>query len=212
MRENSATVGETDGSIIAAIITTHTARNQPSAPRSVPGPSSIPRIRSTVDHHASAARPKSRATSPIRARAAASAGPRPDAEAVTWSGRPGELRGREPALPFVLDPERVDPRARRLGDVELGAHRVEDPRDPRRLLGFLAERHDVLDLEVDRVADPDAVPEPVVDDLDRSPLDPQVLADEPAERRHRAAELPAEDAEELLGLLVRCLLIDEHAE
>ena len=38
MREYSATVGETDGNIIAAIITSQTPRNQPSVPRSVPGP------------------------------------------------------------------------------------------------------------------------------------------------------------------------------
>ena len=45
MREYSATVGATDGNIIAAIITTHTPRNQPSVPSAVHGPSSMPRIR-----------------------------------------------------------------------------------------------------------------------------------------------------------------------
>ena len=42
MREYSATVGATDGNIIAAIITTQTPRNQPSVPRPVHGPSSMP--------------------------------------------------------------------------------------------------------------------------------------------------------------------------
>src|SRR5712691_3936784 len=44
----SSTIGATDGSIIAAIIVTQTPRYQPSPPRSVPGPVSIPRIRCTV--------------------------------------------------------------------------------------------------------------------------------------------------------------------
>ena len=44
MREYKATVGATDGNIIAAIITTQTPRNQLTAPRPVQGPLSIPRI------------------------------------------------------------------------------------------------------------------------------------------------------------------------
>ena len=54
MREYSATVGATDGNIIAAIITTQTPRNQPNVPRPVHGPSSMPRIWSTVHHQPSA--------------------------------------------------------------------------------------------------------------------------------------------------------------
>ena len=38
MREYSATVGATDGNIIAAIITTQVARNQPNVPSAGPGP------------------------------------------------------------------------------------------------------------------------------------------------------------------------------
>src|SRR5512143_3286774 len=79
MREYRATVGETDGNIIAAIITTQTPRNQPSVPRSAPGPWSIPLIRSTVDHQATAASANSSATRPRRVRAAAKAGRRPPA-------------------------------------------------------------------------------------------------------------------------------------
>jgi hypothetical protein len=41
-------IGTTEGSIIAAIIVTQTPRYQPSPPRSLPGPASMPRIRSTV--------------------------------------------------------------------------------------------------------------------------------------------------------------------
>ena len=74
MREYSATVGATDGNIIAAIITTQTPRNQPNAPREVQGPSSIPCIWPTVHHQPTAARAKSASTSPRRTRTAAKAG------------------------------------------------------------------------------------------------------------------------------------------
>jgi hypothetical protein len=77
MREYSATVGETEGNIIAAIITTQTPRNQPNEPRPVQGPLSIPRIWSPVHHHPSAARPNSSVTRPSRARTADIAGASP---------------------------------------------------------------------------------------------------------------------------------------
>src|SRR2546425_1756931 len=130
MREYKATAGETDGNIIAAIITTHTPRNQPSVPRSVHGPLSIPRMRSTVHSHPMPASKKSKATSPSRARAAAKArerSPRPRtcscADAIKRSGGPGELGGREAGLSLVLDPESVDARARRLGDRQVRSDR-----------------------------------------------------------------------------------------
>src|SRR3954468_11610515 len=123
MRAYSATVGATDGNIIAAIITTPTPRNQPNAPSSVPGPASIPPMRSAVDHHPIAARAKSAAIRPSRPRAALSAGaspaPCPPAAGSALalnSGGPRERRGREARFALVLDPERVDARARRLGD------------------------------------------------------------------------------------------------
>src|SRR5881396_1889732 len=77
MRAYRATVGDTDGNIIAAIITTQTPTNQPSVPRSVPGPPSIPRMRPAVDHQATAASANSNPTSAHRARAAPNAGARP---------------------------------------------------------------------------------------------------------------------------------------
>ena len=46
----SATVGATDGNIIAAIMTTHTLMNQPNVPRPVHGPLSMPRICWIVHH------------------------------------------------------------------------------------------------------------------------------------------------------------------
>ena len=50
-------MGAAEGSIIAAIIVTHRPRNQPSPPRSVPGPASIPRMRSRVTIQATSAPP-----------------------------------------------------------------------------------------------------------------------------------------------------------
>src|SRR5262245_49873413 len=84
--------------------------------------------------------------------------------------------------------------------------------DPHRFTRRDAERDNVLDLEVDHIADSDAVPEAVVDDLDRCPLDAEDLAYERRHAAHRAAHLPAEDADELVELLVRSALVDEDAE
>ena len=55
---------------------------------------------------------------------------------------------------------------------------MEDAGQPRRLARLDAERDDVLDLEVDGVADPDAVAQALLADLDRRALDAEVLADE----------------------------------
>ena len=77
IRAYSATVGATDGNIIAAIITTQTPRNQPNVPRAVHGPSSMPRIWSMVHHQPTAASAKRTSTSPRRTRTAAYAGRRP---------------------------------------------------------------------------------------------------------------------------------------
>src|SRR6516225_9863945 len=116
--------------------------------------------------------------SPRRTRAAANAGPRPAVSAepswvekLTRLGGPGELRLREAVLAFVLDAEGVDPRALRLCDDELRPKRVVHADEPHRLAGLHAEGHDVLDLEVDRIADLDAVPQSVLLHLDCRPLD-----------------------------------------
>ena len=63
---------------------------------------------------------------------------------------------------------------------------MEHPVEPNRLTGLDPERDDVLDLEVDRVPDTDAVPQAVVVHVDRGPLDPEHLTDQRRERRHRA--------------------------
>ena len=67
------------------------------------------------------------------------------------------------------------------------------PVEPRRLARLDPEGDDVLDLEVDRVSDADAVTQPFLDDLDRRPLDAEHLADERGQPGHRPALLPAED-------------------
>src|SRR2546423_7777249 len=134
MWEYNGTVGETGGNIIAAIITIQMPRNQPSVPRPVQEPSSMPRIWSTDHHHPIPATTKSKATSPSRARAAANAGARPPrwgmrscAEAIKRSGGPGELGRRESRLALVLDAEGVDAGACRLGDRQVRSDRVEHP-------------------------------------------------------------------------------------
>src|SRR5215211_6156085 len=48
IREYMRAIGRIEGNIIAAIITTQTPTNQPRSPRSVPGPASIPSMRSPV--------------------------------------------------------------------------------------------------------------------------------------------------------------------
>src|SRR3954447_3239792 len=74
IRAYRATVGETDGNIIAAIITIHTPRNQPKVPSAVQGPLSMPRIAPAVHHQPIAASANRTATIPRCARVAAYAG------------------------------------------------------------------------------------------------------------------------------------------
>src|SRR5919106_1790262 len=84
--------------------------------------------------------------------------------------------------------------------------------EPDRLARLDAEWDDVLDFEVDRLPDLDAVAQPVLHHLEGRPLDAEHLADEGLGRLHRAALLPAEDGAELLHLLVGGTFVDEHAE
>src|SRR3954466_15279794 len=208
MRAYNATVGETDGNIIAAIITTQAPGNQPAVPSAAQGPASIPAISPATHHQPSPASPKSTATSPSRARAAANAGSSPGSPAVrsemaiTSSGCPGEVGRRQPGLALVLDAEPADPRALRLGHRQVGADRVEHAVELDGLAVLLAERDDVVNLEVDGVADADVVGRAVDVEPDRDPLDADPLADERRQARHRAAELTREDGGELVSLLV----------
>src|SRR5579863_9622591 len=117
IREYKATVGATDGTIMAAIITTQIPRNQPTPPKALQGPLSMPRISCAVHHHPTPAPARSSATSPRRARIADGPAPTPglivDAPweatvVIVESGRPGELRGGQTGLALVGDPEGVD--------------------------------------------------------------------------------------------------------
>src|SRR3954452_2561898 len=164
MRAYSPTVGATDGSIIAAIITAHTPRNQPSVPRPVHGPSSMSLMRCPLDHHPTAAAPHRSAMSVGCDRAAAMA--RAGAAMLIRSGGPGELGLREAGLALVLDAEGADARALRLRHREIRPDWVEHAGESHRLAGLHSERNDVLDLEVDPVADANAVPHAVVLDRD----------------------------------------------
>src|SRR4051812_28022466 len=157
-------------------------------------------IRAPVAHQATAASANSTATSPTRARTAAHAGARPvpaaawsDAAAITSSGGPREAGLREPGTALELDPERADPRALRLGHREVRADRVAHPREADRLAGLDPDRHGFLDLEVDRVPPPAAVPDAVVLDVDPGAPPAEHLPDERGEPGHRTADLPAED-------------------
>src|ERR1700736_1076207 len=108
MREYSATVGATEGNIMAAIITTQTPRNQLKEPRPVHGPLSIPRICSPDHNQPRAATVKRTATKASRVRTADIAGASPPlagrlacAEALIASSGPGELGRREAGLSLV---------------------------------------------------------------------------------------------------------------
>src|SRR6185312_4048346 len=188
-------------------------------PRSVQGPLSIPRIWSAVHHQPTAASTKSSATRPRRVRMAENAGPRSPpprprftAGAIMLSRRPGELGCREPGLAFVLDAERVDSRALCFGHGEVRPHRMEHSIESDRLTGIHPKRNDVLDLELDRVADTDAVKEPVVADLDGGALDTEHLTHQRSQRGHWSSELTAEDPHQLVELLVGRVLVDEDTQ
>src|SRR3954470_13593082 len=74
IREYNATVGATEGNIIAAIITTQSRTNQPKPLRAVQGPASIPRICPAAHHQPAAATRNSAMTRPSRSLTAANAG------------------------------------------------------------------------------------------------------------------------------------------
>ena len=77
------------------------------------------------------------------------------------------------------------------------------PFEADRLARLDAERDDVLDLEVDRVADPDAVTDAVVArPRSETRSTPSISPTSGTSARHRPAELPAEDRRELVRLLV----------
>ena len=56
-----ATIGAVEGNIIAAIMTTHVTRKNANVPSALPGPMSIPDMRTSDTSHATAARASSTA-------------------------------------------------------------------------------------------------------------------------------------------------------
>src|SRR4051812_38460008 len=97
---------------------------------------------------------------------------------LSASSRPRELGGRETGFAFILDPEGVDLRAGRLRDRQVRRYGVKHAVEPNRLTGLHTKGHDVLDLEIDHFADPDAVANTVVLHLDRHSLDTKHLPDQ----------------------------------
>ena len=192
IRAYSATVGATDGNIIAAIITTQTLMNQPNVPSPVHGPLSMPRICPTVHHQPTPASAKRTTT-----RRQLSAGGRVRGT-KTCAGAAAPTRRRSfrqaaheksdfdsPVFPSYSMPKALIRRPLRLGHRQIRPDRVEHPGEPHRLAGLHTERDDVLDLEVDRIADADAVPQPVVLDIDRA------RARRPASRRSAGRAPPS---------------------
>src|SRR4051812_8454154 len=170
--------------------------------------------------HPSAAAMNSTATSASRARMAAYSGSSPPvpaarggwSTAVIGSGGPGELRFRQPGLALVSDAEGIDPSPFGLSHRQVRAHRMEHPVEADRLAGLDPERHDVLDLEVDRVADLHPVGQPVVAELDGRTLHAANLADQRRKGAHRPAELTAEHLDQTVELRVARPIVDVDAE
>ena len=149
-------MGATDGNIIAAIITSQTPANHVSVPSSVHGPPSMPCISSAVHSQPTAERPKRRATSPMRVRAAARAGASPGGPGAFLGRRDQALKRPTRRVPTALSSSYSMPKAlirdRVGGGCQLRGDGVEHARQASGLPGLDAERHDVLDLEVDRVS------------------------------------------------------------
>ena len=175
------TIGAIDGNIIAAIITTQTPMKNPSAPGSVPGPASMPL-------HLLAGDDPGHAGEQRRAVRSARAGSGPEGRGAGVSTpipsplrdgqRPTSVQAAQanseaenPALASYWMPKALMLRTRGARDGELGAGRMEDAGDLHRFAGLDTEGNDVLDLEVDLVADPDRMGEAILTNLDRQPLE-----------------------------------------
>src|SRR5438046_1117372 len=89
---------------------------------------------------------------------------------------------------------------------------MENPGHPGGFASLDPERHDVLDLEVDRVADSERVTKAFLLDGDGRPLYTEVLAHQWPERLHRASKGAREHLAELRGLFVGRGRVDEHAK
>src|SRR5262245_40913866 len=94
----------------------------------------------------------------------------------TPSAGPGELGGRKSGLPLVLDPKRVDPRVLGFRHCQVRADGMEHAVEPDRPPRVYPERDDVLDLELDHVADANAVTQAIVLDLEARSLGAEHLS------------------------------------
>ena len=81
-----------------------------------------------------------------------------------------------------------------------------------RLAGLHTEGNDVRDLEVDGIADADAVAEPIVLDVELRTLNAQHLTDQWREPGHRSTQLTTEQLHELVELCVGGALVDKHPD
>src|SRR5919199_1627184 len=203
------TIGTIEGNIIAAIITTHAVTQNPSVPGSVPGPMSIPAIRSSVTSQPIAARIRS---VPIR-------------PSLIRSGRAG-ARLTEAASMGFCD-------YRLTGVLELGSLaviRVEGLAEEARRAGRLTDREDRREaergvarggrlavraperLEVDvRIADLRRRLV-AVREADGRALDAEPLTDQGHELAEHATLVALEDAAERVSLLVGGALVDDDAQ
>ena len=169
MREYSATVGATDGNIIAAIITTHDPEEPAERSEAGPGPVVHPPHLADGPPPADAGeREELRRRAPRRNRTAANGGARPPPlEARGATRRAGSSRPRELGLSTARSCPRRRCRRRRSASAwprpsSGRTHRMEHAVEANGLAGLDPKGDDVLDLEVDDVTDADAVTESVV--------------------------------------------------
>src|SRR5690348_3428458 len=106
---------------------------------------------------------------------------------VALAGPAVRCRERALALVVELHPERLDGRRRRAADRQRGVGGMPDTDEP----GGLAHplRDVILDIDRNLVADPEVVLVTAVAELDRLLFNPQDLADQRRETRHRPAHL-----------------------
>ena len=168
IRAYSATVGATDGNIIAAIITTQTPRNQPNAPSEVHGPSSVPAIRLGGRPPADPGEGEEPGDEPepgARGRKGREQARRRRHDRVRARSRSRAQAARRTRTSRARSCPRTGCRTlireRFARHREIGRHGVEHAGESHRLAGLDAEGHDVLDLEVDCVPDAHAVTQPI---------------------------------------------------
>src|SRR5215217_6789125 len=208
------TIGATDGNIIAPIITTHVVRKNPSAPGSVPGPASMPAIRSPVTTQPTAASPSRTAISGRELRPSGAAASRIPLIVALDAALRGLLR--HLATELVISGLAVHA-------LELQAKPVRAPRSPSdAVLGGEAE-HGVLHrrvsaggtrewLEADARLAHGSARCIAIREGDFRALDSEPLACEPGEVLEGAPFLTANDALNGLRLLARRRLFDYHPE